>query len=158
MSKKSTKEAPADVAVTSAEVQAVIDQAAAERAAEAAEFAGVEVFTPNTEKELVDHMQGLGLSAGEVKANMDELDEIKPQPTEPGFAIPAPTIGRVVWAVDFIQGNRRIRKADVCFVHEDGRVNLAITNHDGTTAVAIGVHELGHYASQPIGWEWPARV
>lgn len=94
-----------------------IAEAQAERAAEAEEFAGVEVF-----------------------------------------ALPAPTIGRVVWAVDFVKGARRIRKADVCFVHEDGRVNLAIINHDGTSSVAIGVHELGHYVNQPIGWEWPARA
>lgn len=132
------------------EQQAVIDEATAERAAEAAEFQSFGVALPPSP----------ALAA--LEETRSEPEKAKELVREHGFiadrSIQRPSIGRVVHAVDVINGERRIRKADICFVWSDDSVNLDITNHDGTHSVGVKVGYKEQEEGKSLGWEWPARV
>lgn len=43
----------------------------------------------------------------------------------------APTVGRIVWFYENADRSKQPMAAQVCFVHDDGRVNLSVTDHFG---------------------------
>lgn len=133
---------------------AAVAEAQAERAAEAAEFTSANEV--DFEQALAAGNEQLGGVMAKLAAR-DTLPETVEQKADRAF-VQRPSIGRVVHAVDVINGAERIRKADVCFVWSDDSVNLDITNHDGTHSVAEKVSFEGQQDGERIGWRWPARV
>lgn len=63
-----------------------------------------------------------------------QRDLLNTLPGADGAQVPyiAPTVGRVVWFWDHASdGDDHPMRADICFVNEDGTVNLSVNDHDG---------------------------
>lgn len=65
-----------------------------------------------------------------------------------------PSVRRMVSFFENVRGTVEDRAAMICHVHDDGRVNLVVWDHDGTQRSELLV-EQGKHAG---GWHWPEFV
>lgn len=77
------------------------------------------------------------------------------KPTKPDT--PPPTVGRIVHYYD--RTDSAPLAGMVAAVFDDGVVNLAVVNGDGTTGPRLKVpHHDGGSSVQAHSWRWPARA